>query len=741
MDLATGTLLGPYEIVSPLGAGGMGEVYRARDTRLDRTVAIKVLPEHLSSTPELKQRFEREARTISKLNHPHICILHDIGSENGRDFLVMEYLEGQTLGERLEKGPLSLDELVKIGTQIADALDRAHHAGIVHRDLKPGNVMLTKTGAKLLDFGLAKPAGLAASSGSGVAPLLSAAMTMTLPSLQSPLTQQGALVGTVEYMSPEQIQGIEADARSDIFAFGAVLYEMATGKRPFEGKSQIKVASAILEDDPPPIHALRSATPLLLDQLISRMLTKDPGQRWQCAADVGSALKLIAAQQAAIPKGTSIPRWRQALPWAIAALMLLAAVALLFRKPQQPEPRRVVSFLVPPGDLNFDITSDRAAPPALSPDGTKLVFGAGGKLWLRQLDQADARELEDTQGASFPFWSPDGRSIGFFQAGKLRIMDIQGGGPTTICDAVNARGGTWSTAGFILFAPTIQSPIMKVSISGGTPVAVTTLKPGVETTHRFPQILPDGRHFLFYAANHRDIFHEGTGVFIGSVDGGDPVRLLPVESSALFVSSKVMFVRGTTLLAQDLDLRNLRLSGEPMPIAYNVDTDTGIWRPILSVSGSGVMVYRSGESGKHVLQWFGTTGQPESGIIEGDFSSSASSPSGRLIAESIEPQASLWVADLNAVTRVKLSDTSLNPVWSPDEKQVVYAHFQTAGIAQMAVKNSDGTGNGKVLFPEPVWQVPTDWSHDGKYILYNRGDPANTHIWAIAVHPAASHSK
>ena len=734
MGLAPGSRLGAYEILAPLGSGGMGEVFRARDTRLERSVAIKVLNSGLVAGAELKARFEREARAISQLNHPHICTLYDIGCDNGSDFLVMEYLEGETLAQRLAKGALPIDQVLKIGIEIADALDRAHRAGIVHRDLKPGNIMLTKSGSKLLDFGLAKPVAMGASAGNGSAPLLSAAMTVTSPSPQnSPLTQQGMLIGTVQYMSPEQIQGLEADARSDIFAFGAVLYEMVSGKRPFEGKSQIKVASAILEDEPTPVRTSRGTIPAALEQLITRMLAKDREQRWQCAADVSSTLALISAQRMETPEAEAAPVWRQALPWAMAAVMLVALIALSFRRPGVLEARRVVSFLVPPGDLTFDITSDRGAPPVLSPDGTKLVFGAGGKLWLRELDQDGARELEDTQGVSFPFWSPDSRSIGLFQAGKLRTMDIQGGAPSTVCDADNPRGGSWSSAGFILFAPNIQSPIMKVSVSGGTPVAVIALKPGIETTHRFPQVLPDGKHFLYFAANHRDIMQEGTGVFVASVDGGEPVSLLHVASSALFANGKVMFVRGTTLLAQDFDLQHLRLNGDPMAVAYNVDTDVGIWRPLVSVSENGVMVYRSGESGKHMLQWYNSAGQPETGVIKDTVSTTALSPSGRRLAETIEPQASLWVADLNAITRIKLSDKALSPVWSPDERQVAYAHFENAGLAQMTVKNSDGTGGERIVFPEPVWQAPTDWSPDGKYILYNRGDPASSHIWAVAV--------
>ena len=389
MPLAPDTKLGPYEVLAPIGAGGMGEVYCARDMRLDRTVAIKVLNSALSASPDLKARLEREAKAISKLNHPNICVLHDVGSEvpvllgearSGQkvDFLVMEFLDGESLADRIaSKGVLPLGELIKIGSEIADALDRAHRTGIVHRDLKPGNIMLTKFGAKLLDFGLAKPATIGGSAQSASAPLLSAATrTMTSPSpLQSPLTQHGALVGTVQYMSPEQIQGMEADARSDIFALGAVLYEMATGKRAFEGKSQIKVASSILEDQPEPVTAVRKRTPAELDWLIRTCLAKNPDERFQSALDVKLALGWIGNLNGAGATPVAKSRWKQLLPWAVAGASLMIALALFLSRPSVAPAQRVAAYLTPPGDFTFDTSGDRGAPPVVSPDAARLVFG------------------------------------------------------------------------------------------------------------------------------------------------------------------------------------------------------------------------------------------------------------------------------------------------------------------------------------------------------------------------------
>jgi Tol biopolymer transport system component len=715
----------------------MGEVYRARDTRLDRVVAVKILNSALIASPDLKARFEREAKTISQLNHPNICTLFDVGHQDGIDYLVMEFLQGESLADRLKRGPVPVAEVVKIGSEIAEALDRAHRAGIVHRDLKPGNIMLTKSGAKLLDFGLAKPAEAGAVAGSGSAPLISGAMTLTSPTpQQSPLTQQGTLLGTVQYMSPEQVQGKEADTRSDIFAFGSVVYEMATAKRPFEGKSQIKVASAILEDEPLPITSITPALPIALENLVSRMLAKDPDQRWQCAADIKAGLTLVAlpAPKAAAARSAL---WKRLVPWAVAILGCIVALAVFLFRPTLAQQRRTVAYLVPPGELSFETSGDRAAPPVLSPDGTKIVFGAGGKLWLRRLDQDDSRALEESEGATFPFWSPDSKSIGLFQAGKLRTLDVEGGGLATLCDAVNARGGSWSSAGFILFAPNIQSPIMKVALSGGTPVPVSTLKTGVETTHRWPQVLPDGKHFIYFASSHTHPFSDDAGMYAASIERVQSVRVLHIPNNAVIAGGKLLFLRGTTLLAQDFDLGNLRLKGEPAAIASNVAYDVGVWRGIFSVSETGVLVYSGGDPSGHRLLWFSAAGQPEQEVSSAKhsyYSSVALSPKGTRIAETIDPTADLWVTDLNGGGRIRLTaDRTSNPVWSPDERQVAYAHIDDSGVPKTLVRAADGTGNEQVLSPEPIWQTPTDWSPDGRYILYDRGDPGTAHVWAMTV--------
>ncbi len=434
MDLTNGTKLGPYEIVAPLGAGGMGEVYKALDTRLDREVAVKVLPADLAANPDFKQRFEREAKTISSLSHANICALYDVGHEDGVDFLVMELLEGETLAERLKRGPLPAEQVQRIGIQIAEALDSAHRRGLIHRDLKPGNIMLTASGAKLMDFGLAKP---------GVVPQGGSSLT-AMPTQTTPLTAEGTLVGTFQYMSPEQIEGREADVRSDIFALGSVLYEMATGTRAFEGKSQISVMASILEKDPPSMSELIPMTPPALERLVRTCLAKDPEDRFQSARDVKLQLEWVAeaGSRAGVPAPlVSRRKSRQRLAWGAAAVLFLLAsgfAAAYFRE-ASVRPSSVWSYVLPPDKTNFDFDANVGGP-VLSPNGKRLVFEANDKtgkrlLWVRPLNSLTANPLEGTDGATFPFWSPDSRSVGFFASGKMKKIDTFGGPPQVLCDA------------------------------------------------------------------------------------------------------------------------------------------------------------------------------------------------------------------------------------------------------------------------------------------------------------------
>lgn len=517
MPLNAGSRLGPYEIVSQLGAGGMGEVYKARDSRLDRTVAIKILPSHLADNPDLKQRFEREARTISSLSHPHICVLHDIGHQDGVDYLVMEFLEGETLASRLARGPLPVDQVLRYGVEIADAVDKAHRRGIVHRDLKPGNIMLTRSGAKLLDFGLAKLRRSEPAVGLSL-----------LPTQSAPLTAEGSIVGTLQYMAPEQLEGKEAEARTDIFALGAVIYEMVTGKKAFEAESQASLIAAILDRDPAPISDVQPLAPAALDHIVRKCLVKSPDERWQSAHDLTTELQWIAEQGAQLDR--SLPQkprgLRAYVPWSLAALAsVLAAILAIFYFYFAPESTaQTVRFArILPEDV------PNVSTVALSPDGSQMAFvtGAGDntRLWVHSLNSLERRQLPGTEGAILPFWSPDNLFIGFFAQGKLKKIAVAGGPALTLtpCDASwPPKGGAWSRDGIILFAS--REGIQRVSPAGGVSSAVTKLERSRQETYpTYPQFLPDGRSFLF-AVGSREPKH--AGIYVASLDSSEKRKIM-----------------------------------------------------------------------------------------------------------------------------------------------------------------------------------------------------------------------
>src|SRR5215472_14152578 len=542
MNLVTGTRLGPYEVLSPLGAGGMGEVYHARDTRLDRTVAVKILPERLSSNPERRQRFNREARAISSLSHPHICALYDVGQQDGIDYLVMEYIEGESLADRLKKGPVPLNQALSYGSQVADALDKAHRAGIVRRDLKPANIMLTRSGAKLLDFGLAK---LRGKDHEG-----DFAAQSNLPTEPISLTGEGTIVGTFQYMAPEQLEAGQVDARTDIFAFGAVLYEMITGRRAFTGKSRISLIGAILKDEPPSVSTIQPMSPPALDHIVKTCLAKDPDERWQTARDLMRELKRVSesGSEAGTPAPVVVRVNNRERAWmaatAILILALIAAFIIIAHLRQSPVSARAIRFSIPTPNLTA-LGDDFA----ISPDGGRLAFTAtdsSGKerLWVRQLDSLSAQPLPETEEASFPFWSSDSRFIGFFVRGKLKKIDVSGGAPQTLCDAPVGRGGTWNQDGLILFAPGPSGALYRVSAAGGEAAPLTTLDQTRGNSHRWPQFLPDGRHFLYLSRQ------EKSGIYVGSLDSKETRRILYSQVSAMYAPpGYLLFVRESALMA------------------------------------------------------------------------------------------------------------------------------------------------------------------------------------------------
>ncbi len=649
MGLASGTKLGPYEIQSPLGAGGMGEVYRARDTRLDRTVAIKILPSHLSENAEAKQRFDREARTISSLNHPNICTLHDVGRQDGVDYLVMEYLEGETLADRLRKGPLPVAQVLKYGVEICDGLEKAHRSGVTHRDLKPGNIMLTKTGAKLMDFGLAKALVARADATSGLT------VTMTTPVGSHPLTAQGTVVGTFQYMAPEQVEGKEADARSDIFALGAVLYEMATAKRAFEGKTAASAMAAVLEREPAPISSVQPMSPAGLDHVVQGCLAKDPEARWQSAADIARELRWIASGGSGVGVAPPVkigPRWREHMIWAAVAAVLLVALAWSTLRGHEPE-RTLRSFLPPPAQMSFDFTGDFSGPPAISADGTAVAFCARTQrerdvIWVQSLGDLAPKKIDGTEGASFPFWSADGKFLGFFADSHLKKVPAAGGPVTILAEAPNPRGGSWNQDNVIIYEPDYRDTLWRISAAGGSPVRLTKFENDKHTTHRWPQFLPDGKHFLFFATNHSgDSEH---GIYFGSLADGTYKHVLDADSGGQYASGYLIYHLQSQLQAQKFDDATGTVSGEPVTLANLVEYDTGTWHTTFTASQNGLLVYEPGSKtlGTDVV-WMDRSGKTLSKVAERAFYKGAGriSPDGKRLAISMgDPQADIWVLDL-----------------------------------------------------------------------------------------------
>ena len=746
MTLSAGRRLGPYEIVAPLGAGGMGEVYQAKDTRLDRIVAIKVLPSHLSNNTELQQRFEREARAVSSLSHSNICTLYDVGREDGIDYLVMEYVDGESLADRLSKGPLPLDQVLRYAIQIADALDKAHRQGIVHRDLKPANIMLTKSGAKLLDFGLAKFQDNA--SGSVFSGLSNVATERVS------LTGEGAILGTFQYMAPEQLEGQDADARTDIFAFGAVVYEMATGNKAFTGKSQASLIGAILRDEAPTISTSQSMTPPALDRVVKTCLAKDPDDRWQSARDLTQELKWIAegGSQSGIQVSRSTDsKNRERIAWIVAAVFLAAAVMLAI-------PYVFHSSPAEPGIVRFNITPPEKATfgdsSAISPDGRLLAFTAketDGKasLWIRPLDSVTPKALSGTEGAEFPFWSPDSRFIGFFAENKLKKIDISGGRPQTLCDVTgNPRGGSWN-GDTIIFTPDFTTPLYKVSAAGGAPSPLTEFDPSrKENSHRWPCFFPDGRHFLYFARTSGEV---GKAIFVGSLDSNERKLLFDCESRAIIASAdntssnarpSLLFIRDKTLMAQSFDERNLKLSGDAYPIAEDIELygesgPTGYGA--FSVSADGILAYRAGVSSIVQFVWVDRANKQLTPVgIPALYSEPCLSPDEkRVVFDKTEPQpksGDIWLLDLSRGTTTRFTfnpSTDVCPLWSPDGTRIVFSSNRN-GQHDLYQKNSTGTGSEESLLHTGVDLYADDWSPDGRYILYESTDPKTKFdLWVL----------
>ncbi len=719
--MTSGTRLGPYEIVAPIGAGGMGEVYKARDTRLDRSVAIKVLPTEFSSNAQLKLRFEREAKTISQLSHPNICTLYDVGD----NYLVMELLEGESLADRLSKGPLPLADVLRFGAQVAEALGKAHQAGVVHRDVKPGNVMITKSGAKLLDFGLAK-------TGTQI-------IEIDGPTQHRPLTTEGTILGTFQYMAPEQLEGIEADARTDIFALGTLLYEMATGRRAFEGKTKTSLIAAIVSGDPKPIGVVQPLTPASFEHVVRKCLEKNPDDRWQSAHDVAQELRWVAeSPEATTPKRRS----NSPVAWSIAGLFAALAAVALFLLLRKPAPHLINTSIDPPDDASFAFDNGAAA---ISPDGTMIVFSAtpnGGwpSLWVRSLDSGMARSLKGTENAWFPFWSPDSKFIAFFVDGKLKKMDIAAGTPETIADAATGRGGAWGANNTILFCPSPADALFQVAATGGSVRPVTQIDTTRgDTSHRFPTFLPDGRHFLAFVQGAS----EGGNVLFGSIDSKESRIVMTADGGVTFAPPNIILsVRDRVLRAQRINLKDGSPVGDAFPIAEGTQVSTNVNYANVSVSANGILTFVNGASatlsrlaffdatGKEV----GTVGQPS------DQLDPRIAPDGHAILFSqaaSSGNSDIWAYDLrrNIASRVTFSAANeFGPAWSPDSKSFVYTSFDHRP-GDLFVKRVDGGGNGDLLFADKRRKVASEWTRDGKYLIFHALTPGQS--WDIEAYSFA----
>lgn len=709
----------------------MGEVYRARDTRLDRTVAIKVLASHLSSSPELKQRMQREARAISSLNHPHICHLYDIGSQDGTDYLVMEFLDGETLAERLRKGAVPLNELLKMGMEVAEALETAHRAGIVHRDLKPGNIMLTKAGAKLMDFGLAKPASVDA-PGEGSAPLLSAARTMSGSSPLSPLTTAGSIVGTIQYMSPEQIEGKEADSRSDIFAFGAVLYEMLTGKRAFEGKSQLSVASAILERDPEAISVLKPLTPPLLDRTIRKCLAKQPDQRWQSASDLATQLNWMtdasSTAMAMKPVEAGQKRGRVALLSSAALLLLMAVgVAAWMHGRRSIQPERIMRFSInlPAGEA-LGGSWWWYPSVAVTADGSQIAYvghhGGVSQIYVRALGDLNARPVPGTEGADTPFFSPDGQWLGISSAGKLKKVPLAGG-PTVTLAKTATSGACWAPDDTIYFGT--DSGLFKVPATGGEPRRITALDAkNQETEHRFPEILPGGKALLFVVRNAAQPSFDDADIATLSLASGQRKILITSGTNPHFVSTgHLVFLRAGVLLAVPFDPVRLEITGAAVPVAENILENPRIGAGQYAISNDGSLVYIPGgvTYGEHELVFVDKAGNARSlTATKRPYEDFTISPDGRFIATTIEgPVTDTWVHDIARDTETRFTSGVENrdPTWTPDGKHIAYGGYRN-GKYRVLWKPLDGSGPEETLLASDNQVDAWFWSPGGHALLY-----------------------
>ena len=727
MELSPGTELGHYKLVRLIGAGGMGQVYQATDTRLDRTVAIKVLPSHVAGNPQARERFEREARTISQLNHPHICTLYDVGQENGVDFIVMEHIDGETLAKRLEKGALPLEQALERGIEIADALDKAHRHAIVHRDLKPGNIMLTKSGAKLLDFGLAK--------------------LMPEPSKLDPdaatatkMTREGTIIGTLQYMAPEQVEGKKADARTDLFAFGSVLYEMVAGRRAFEGDNQASLIGAILKDEPPNI----SIAPPALDHVIRRCLVKEPDRRWQTASDVVEELKWITAEGVTLPAAKAHSKPAQWIAIGILGTLLagLAVWALVSDSvAPPPAPTRRLSINLPPDAPPVAVVGITGTP-ALSPDGSLLVYAGGfGKqrrLYLRSLDRLGVTPLPGTENAMRPFFSPDGEWVGFFvesPVSTLKRVSVRGGPAITLCETHVPGGASWGGDDTIIFATLTDkgSGLFRVPASGGAAEALTTSDRTTGEWHMQPEVLRNGKAVLFSIVSHAgDIPNRIAALSLESgeyhvvLEGGYFPRYAP--------SGHLLFLAGETLMAAPFDLKALRTTGPPAPVLEGISAAPRFGVGSFSFSDDGSLAYRRSGAGAKLV-WVDRQGRELEPLVEEPLENPIRiglSPDGRRLA--LVTRGGLWVYHLDGrpPTRLITGGSELHPVWVQDGSRIAFSSARAGGLDLFWMPSDGSSSEPELLLKSPHKKFLRAWSHRTEELIFDQGTPGD--IVAVPIH-------
>ncbi len=736
MTLAPGNKLAHYEISGPLGAGGMGEVYRARDTKLGRDVAIKVLPDDFTSDTERLGRFDREARVLASLNHPHVAAIHGFEEDSGTRFLVMELAAGETISQRLTKGPIPGDEAIAIARQIVDALESAHEKGIIHRDLKPANVMIDEDGkVKVLDFGLAKALDVEEGPDSGIS---------NSPTMVRAATQAGMILGTAGYMSPEQAKGKKVDRRADIWAFGVVLFEMLSGQRMFEGETVSETLAQVIMREPE-WSRLPKATPPHVRRLLERCLTADPRKRLQSIGEAriildegmsGEVPVVTSADAGAVVKRSSV------VPWVVAALSVVALVAALFL--MRPEPQRVIrAELPPPEGTEFHIHPSGPGPGTLSPDGAHIVFAARAEngsamLYVRAISDAGARPLAGTEGARYPFWSPDSRYIGFFQQGEggLKKVDRSGGPPVSLCPAPNGKGGSWSQEGVIVFTPNSSNTLQRVSSAGGEPAELTTIDGSKHNSHRHPRFLPDGKHFLFFA---RGSSPDNSEVMIGSIDGLDPVSLVKTRTQAEYANGYVLFVREQSLMAQPFDPRKLTTTGEAVPIAEKIAVATGASMAAFSSSRNGTLAYMTGVVSTDVaIEVRDRDGQVTATLSEpGSYRHAVISPNGKYVATKVMDQSfgtgDIWVFEMERNLRSRFTfapEDDDHPIWTPDGESIVFeakAGDSKRGIYRKAV---GGTEDAELLYESDIDVTPTSFSPDGRLLLLTL-EKGPSDIWVL----------